>query len=89
MNAKQQALEAVKAVAAARGKVWQRTVKREFVTVRDELLVEAGRAAERRIAARERKRKLVRAGTVAAAAGVGVAAILATRAAVRRSRKPA
>jgi hypothetical protein len=87
MKAREQALEAVKAVAAARGRDLRKTVKREFAAVRDELLVEAGRAAQRRIVARERKRALVRAGTVAAVAGAGVAAVLATRAVVRKARK--
>jgi hypothetical protein len=86
MKARERAVEAVREVAAVRGKDLRRTVKKEFATVRDELLVEAGKAAERRLAARARRRALVRAGTAAALAGAGIAAVVATRAAVKRAR---
>lgn len=60
---------------------------RRFVELRDELLVEAGRAAEDRQRARARSRLLRKAAAVLAVAGVGTAAVLGTRAAVRGRRK--
>jgi hypothetical protein len=60
---------------------------RRLVELRDELLVEAGKAAEDRQRMRTRNRLLKKAAAVLAVAGAGTAAVFATRAAVRRNRK--
>jgi hypothetical protein len=60
---------------------------RRFVELRDELLIEAGRAAEDRQRARARSRLLKKTAAVLAVAGVGTAAVLGTRAAMRGDRK--
>jgi hypothetical protein len=59
---------------------------RRFVEIRDEMLVEAGKAAEARQHRRARTRVLKKAAAVVAVAGAGAAAVLATRAAMRRQR---
>lgn len=60
---------------------------RRFVELRDEMLVEAGKAAEARLNKRARRSILKKAAAVVAVAGAGTAAVLATRAAMRRRRK--
>lgn len=60
---------------------------RRFVELRDEMLVEAGKAAEARLNKRARRSTLKKAAAVVAVAGAGAAAVLATRAAMRRRRK--
>jgi hypothetical protein len=56
------------------------------VELRDEMLVEAGKAAEARLQKRARKNTLKKAAAVVAVAGAGTAAVLATRAAMRRRK---
>ena len=67
-------------------KTARKVAARRFVELRDEMLVEAGRAAEVRLQKRARSRVLKKAAAVVAVAGAGTAAVLATRAAVRRQR---
>ena len=59
---------------------------RRFVEIRDEMLMEAGKAAEARLHRRARSRVYKRAAVVVALAGASTAAVLATRAALRRRR---
>jgi hypothetical protein len=78
-----------KAITTAAREVAERArheAARRFVELRDEMLVEAGKAAEARLNKRARRSTLKKAAAVVAVAGVGTAAVLATRAAMRRRR---
>lgn len=65
-------------------KVVGKQTMRELVETADEVLVELGRAAQRRQRNRRVRRVLKTAAKAAAVAGAGTAAVLAARAAVRR-----
>jgi len=65
-----------------------REVAQRLVEVRDEILIEAGRAAEERQHRREVQHRWLKAGKIAAVAGAAAAA-LATGVAVRRARRRA